>query len=46
MSYFEYIPDKKMYAAVIGACKYIRDTGFLIRQLDIIQISMVLMKMS
>ena len=28
MSYFEYIPDKKMYAAVIGACKYIRDTGF------------------
>ena len=23
-----YIPDKKMYAAVMGACKYIRNTGF------------------
>lgn len=25
---YEYIPDKRMYAAVMGACKYIRETGF------------------
>lgn len=25
---YEYIPDKKMYAAVMGACAYIRNTGW------------------
>ena len=25
---YPYIPDKRMYAAVMGACKYIRDTGY------------------
>ena len=25
---YPYIPDKTMYAAVMGACSYIRDTGY------------------
>ena len=28
MSKYPYIPDKKMYAAVMGACSYIRETGY------------------
>ena len=25
---YPYIPDKRMYAAVMGACQYIRETGY------------------
>ena len=25
---YPFIPDKRMYAAVMGACKYIRETGY------------------
>lgn len=28
MGKLPYIPDKKMYAAVMGACSYIRETGY------------------
>ena len=28
MSKYPYIADKRMYAAVMGACSYIRDTGY------------------
>lgn len=28
MSKYPYIPDKKMYAAVMGACKWIREDGY------------------
>lgn len=28
MKKLPYIPDKKMYAAVMGACSYVRDTGY------------------
>lgn len=28
MSKYPYIPDKKMYAAVMGACKWIREEGY------------------
>ena len=28
MSKYPYIPDKRMFAAVMGACSYIRETGY------------------
>ena len=28
MSKLPYIPDKRLYAAVMGACSYVRDTGW------------------
>ena len=28
MGKLPFIPDKKMYAAVMGACSYVRDTGY------------------
>lgn len=28
MSKYPFIPDKRMYAAVMGACKYIRERGY------------------
>ena len=28
MGKLPYIPDKKLYAAVMGACSYVRDTGY------------------